>query len=72
MENRFTNEFSPTPHTTLKQHDSDGGRVQHIYQIFLDGPLARGEPVAGRFQEENQDFQSLDKKERNHLFFLNN
>lgn len=41
--------------------------MQQIYLISLDGPLARVEPAAGRFQEEIQGFQSLDslnKKER--------
>lgn len=33
--------------------------------IFLDGPLAGVEPAAGRFQEENQDCQSLDSLENN-------
>lgn len=28
--------------------------------IFLDGPLARVGPVAGRFQGESQDFQTLE------------
>lgn len=31
-----------------------------IYLIFLDGPLARVEPAAGRFQGGNLGFQNLD------------
>lgn len=53
--------------------DSDRSWIQQIYQIFLDGPLAGAEPAAGRFQEEDQDFQTLDsliKKQRSH--FLSN
>lgn len=37
--------WAPSPNQTL---------------IFQDGPLARVEPAAGRFQEEIQHFQSLE------------
>lgn len=33
--------------------------------IFLDGPLDRVEPAAGRFQRESQDAQNLDSLENN-------
>lgn len=39
---------------------ADGRRVQQMYLIFLDEQLDRVELAAGRFQEENQDFQTLD------------
>ena len=41
--------------------------MRRVYLASLDGPLARAEPAAGKFQEELQGSPSLDalgKKER--------